>query len=65
MAILEADLKKLQKLTEIIELREHFAAFACVVTGRSWDSINKGISKIKYTEIEVKYFSNNYQTKSI
>jgi aarF domain-containing kinase len=59
MSILQADLVKLKNLTENFDLGEYFAAFACVVTGRSWESVNEGIVKVKYTENEGKLIREN------
>ena len=32
----------------------YFGLLACVVTGRSWDAITRGIDKVKYTPLEVR-----------
>ncbi len=55
MAIIEKDVKKIEKLTERFNVKDYYGMFACIVSGRSWDSINKGIVDNKYTEAEVNY----------
>jgi aarF domain-containing kinase len=53
MAIIERDIKKIELLTERFNVKDYFGLFACIVSGRSWDSINKGIVDNKYSEAEV------------
>ena len=53
MSILEKDIKKLEILTQKWNIGVYFGLFACIVTGRSWDAINKGIKDVKYTNFEV------------
>ncbi len=53
MSILEKDIKKLEILTQKFNIGEYFGLFACIITGRSWDSINQGIKDVKFTNAEV------------
>jgi len=52
MSILEKDVKRLELLTKHFNVNEYFALFACIITGRSWESINKGIDKVKFSTDE-------------
>jgi aarF domain-containing kinase len=53
MALLEQDMEKLKSLSTYFNVGEYYGLFACIVTGRSWDSINTGINKTKFTPQEV------------
>ena len=56
MALLENDIPKMQKLTnDYFNVTEH-GVFLCIISGRSWESINKGITKTKFTEKEVFFY---------
>lgn len=52
MSILEQDIKKLETLTQNFNVGEYFGLFACIITGRSWESINQGIDRTNYTHNE-------------
>ena len=53
MALLENDIKKMEVLTKNFNVHDNFGVFLCIISGRSWDSINKGIVKTKFTNTEV------------
>ena len=53
MSILEKDMKKLEVQTQKFNIGEYFGLFACIITGRSWEAINKGIKEVKYSTEEV------------
>jgi aarF domain-containing kinase len=63
IAILEKDIDKLEKLTKNFNVGDYFGLFACIITGRSWDSINQGIQNVKYTTSEVIVTSNEVVRK--
>lgn len=54
MSILEKDMKKLEVQTQKFNIGEYFGLFACIITGRSWEAINKGIKEVKYSTEESK-----------
>jgi aarF domain-containing kinase len=64
MAIIEKDVKKIEQLTERFNVKEYYGMFACIVSGRSWDSINKGIVDNKYTDAEVNTSQLKIKTKN-
>ncbi|KAK3886655.1 hypothetical protein Pcinc_009209 [Petrolisthes cinctipes] len=49
MSILNADLDSIQKYGNQLGVGELYGLFACMVTGRSWNSISQGIDKTKRT----------------
>ncbi|MCL4130195.1 UNVERIFIED_CONTAM: hypothetical protein GTU68_059519, partial [Idotea baltica] len=51
-SILNADLKEVEAGARKLGLGELYGLFACMVTGRSWDSIAKGIGKEQITALE-------------
>jgi hypothetical protein len=53
MALLENDMPKMQQLTKDYFNVTEYGVFLCIISGRSWESINKGITKTKFTEKEV------------
>jgi aarF domain-containing kinase len=53
MALLEKDMEKLKKLSTYFNVEDFYGLFACIVTGRSWDAINKGINNTDFTQSEV------------
>ena len=58
MALLENDISSLKKLTEEYFNVKDFDVFLCIVTGRTRESINKGILKTKFTAREVYFILN-------
>ncbi|XP_065577696.1 aarF domain-containing kinase 1-like isoform X2 [Artemia franciscana] len=52
LSILNADLKQIEKYGEELGVGELFGLFACMVTGRSWNSILSGIDKQKMSSQE-------------
>lgn len=55
MAILEKDLKRIESLASKFNVPEFFGLFACIITGRSWEAIGKGIDKVKFSPQEVSF----------
>ncbi len=53
MAILDKDLKRIESLACKFNVPEFFGLFACIITGRSWEAIGKGIDKVKFSPQEV------------
>jgi hypothetical protein len=53
LAILNKDIEKLKVLSMYFNVPDFYGMFACIISGRSWDSINKGIEKTHFTENEV------------
>ena len=53
MSILEKDIKQLEELTRYFNVHDYFNLFACIITGRSWEAISKGINKVKFNQNEV------------
>ena len=46
-------MKKIEKYAIDFNLDErYYGLFACIITGRSWDAINQGIDKVKFTPSE-------------
>jgi hypothetical protein len=58
ISILESDMKRLEKQLEYFKVTENANVFACIVTGRSWEAINEGIIRVKYTDSEQKRIRN-------
>lgn len=52
LSILDADLEAIQHHGNQLGVGELYGLFACMVTGRSWDSISKGIDKKARTSEE-------------
>ena len=55
-SILKADLEGMKKNADHLGVGELYGLFACMVTGRSWNSIQKGIDKSEKNAAEV-FFS--------
>lgn len=53
LSILDADLEAIKHYGNQLGVGELYGLFACMVTGRSWDSITAGIDKKKRTAAEV------------
>lgn len=53
MSILNADLKGIHDNAEKLGVGELYGLFACMVTGRSWKTIQTGIDKAQMTSEEV------------
>ena len=53
LSILNADLKGIQNYADKLGVGQLYGLFACMVAGRSWSSITKGIDKAEKTRAEV------------
>ena len=53
LSILNADLKGIQKFADKLGVGQLYGLFACMVAGRSWSSITKGIDRAEKTGAEV------------
>ena len=53
MAILKTDLPKIESLAKIFNTGEYYGLFVCIVTGRSWAAVNKGIKNTRFSNEEV------------
>lgn len=53
LSILYKDREGMKTYSENLGIRELYPLLVCMVTGRTWDSVNKGIDKVKYTKEEV------------
>ena len=56
-SILKADLEGMKKNADHLGVGQLYGLFACMVTGRSWNSIQKGIDKSEKNAAEVFFFS--------
>ena len=61
-SILKADLEGIKQSADCLGVGKLYGLFACMVTGRSWGSIQKGIDKAEKNSAEVGIFekNNNY-----
>ena len=53
LSILNADLKGIQNYADKLGVGQLYGLFACMVAGRSWSSITKGIDRAEKTGAEV------------
>ncbi|KAL0276063.1 UNVERIFIED_CONTAM: hypothetical protein PYX00_003726 [Menopon gallinae] len=56
LSILRQDRKGMQVYSEKMGIKELYPLLVCMVTGRTWESVNKGISKVEYTKEEQEEF---------
>ena len=56
MAVLERNTQKIESLTKKFGVNEFYGLFTCIITGRSWDSITKGIDRVHFSQNEVNVF---------
>lgn len=55
-SLIEMDVKGIEKHSTALGVGEFYPLLACIVTGRSWDSIQNGISNKHITSEEVNTF---------
>ena len=55
-SILKADLEGIKQSADCLGVGKLYGLFACMVTGRSWGSIQKGIDKAEKNSAEVGIF---------
>ncbi|CAD5231578.1 unnamed protein product [Bursaphelenchus xylophilus] len=55
MAILKPDKDEIKNICTKMGVGELFGLFACIVTARSWESVTKGITKVKTTASETSH----------
>ena len=53
LSILNRDVEKLKEDTKRFDSEVYYGLLACIVAGRSWNAIIKGVDKVKYTNFEV------------
>ena len=58
-SILKADLEGIKQSADCLGVGNLYGLFACMVTGRSWGSIQKGIDKAEKNSAEVGIFEKN------
>ncbi|KAJ6661228.1 hypothetical protein lerEdw1_015365, partial [Lerista edwardsae] len=51
-SLIKADMKRIQKYSQRLGAGDLYPLFACVLTARSWSSINRGIDKLPVTAKE-------------
>jgi hypothetical protein len=54
LSILKADIDGIKKAADLLGVGQLHGLFACMVTGRSWGSIQKGIDKAEKNSAEVR-----------
>ncbi|XP_037954091.1 aarF domain-containing kinase 1 [Teleopsis dalmanni] len=60
LSILSVDRKGMRKHSENLGIKgDLYGLFACMVTGRPWETVTQGISKVKYTTDEKNTLQNN------
>lgn len=52
-ALIKADMKRVQKYSRRLGAGDMYPLFACVVTARSWEAVNRGIDKSPVSAREV------------
>jgi aarF domain-containing kinase len=58
LSILHADQEGIKEYADKLGVGQLYGLFACMVAGRSWSSITKGIDKAEKTASEVWKYSN-------
>ena len=53
-SIIDRNMTGIKKYSEALGTGELFPLFACMITGRSWNSLNKGITEESFTKEEVR-----------
>lgn len=59
-SLIWTDMEKVKKYSQCLGAGELYPLFACMLTARSWDSINRGISHAPVTASEVRSPSQPY-----
>lgn len=55
-SMIERDMEGVKEYSDALGVGEYYGLFACMVAGRSWESIQGGITEKKLTKNEVSYF---------
>ena len=53
LSIINSDIEKLKEDTRRFDSDVYYGLLACVISGRSWSAIQKGVNMVKYTNFEV------------
>ena len=53
MSLIKTDMDGIKKYAQKLNAGDLYPLFACMLTARTWDSINQGIDKKELTEDEV------------
>ncbi|XP_068948424.1 aarF domain-containing protein kinase 1 isoform X2 [Petaurus breviceps papuanus] len=61
-ALIKADMKRVKKYSQRLGAGDLYPLFACMLTARSWDSVNKGIGRAPVTANEDVEIRNNAAT---
>ena len=64
-SILKADLEGIKQSADCLGVGNLYGLFACMVTGRSWGSIQKGIDKAEKNSAEVGIFEKNKNNNQV
>ncbi|XP_047102612.1 aarF domain-containing kinase 1 [Schistocerca piceifrons] len=56
LAILNVDMKGIKQQCEVLGVKEMYGLCVCMVTGRTWESIQSGLEKKNYTKSEKEKF---------
>ena len=59
LSILNADLNGIKQYADLLGVGQLYGLFACMVTGRSWSSIQKGIDRAEKNSAESKEIKEN------
>ena len=59
LSILQADLDGIKQYADVLGVGQLYGLFACMVSGRSWGSIQKGIDKAEKNAAESKEIKEN------
>ena len=59
LSILQADLDGIKRYADVLGVGQLYGLFACMVSGRSWGSIQKGIDKAEKNAAESKEIKEN------
>lgn len=54
-SLIKGDMKGIERYSRRLSAGDLYPLFACVLTGRSWTSVNAGISQTPVTQSEVIY----------
>ncbi|XP_062974991.1 aarF domain-containing protein kinase 1 isoform X1 [Elgaria multicarinata webbii] len=61
-ALIKADMKRIQKYSRQLGAGDLYPLFACMLTARSWESVNRGINQLPVTRKEDVEIRNNAAT---
>lgn len=54
-ALIKADIKQIKKYSQRLGAGDLYPLFACMLTARSWESVNKGIDRLPVSSNEVHF----------